>query len=159
MNEKLETAMIKGLILTTNELLNSDAKANEPKKLVDFTKNKETNVIIGITGELEGTLILQSEKSFAVFSAKQMLEIDVDDESEDAKGAIEEFFNIAVGKTKQIFSPSLDTFKVSVPTTIFGSDYNVHVNSDHIKNVTTIDFTIDNTYNVTVNMFIKNLNN
>lgn len=89
----------------------------------------ELSVIIGVVGEIDGTLAFRCSRTLAAEVAGAMLGMEIDSESDDIKDAMGEFFNMIVGSLKRFLAREHDPFSMSVPTTIVGSDYSIFVNT------------------------------
>ena len=105
------------------------------------TLTADTTVIISIVGELNGALAFRCSQQFAATLAGSMLGIEIEPGSEDMKDAIGELFNMIVGAIKRHMTNGSDPFKVSVPTTIIGQDYSVHISAADKADVTYVPFT------------------
>ena len=69
-----------------------------------------------------------------------MLGMEIDAASDDMKDAVGEMLNIIVGAAKTKYSPGNDTFKISIPTTIVGGDYTIHIKADKDDRISLLAF-------------------
>jgi chemotaxis protein CheX len=73
-----------------------------------------------------------------------MLGMEVEEGSDDMKDAVGEMLNMVVGNAKTRYSSENNTFKVSVPTTIIGEDYTIHIKANASDKISLLNFNCNN---------------
>lgn len=141
MDPRLNESVIKATKETFKSLTGDIVQNGTPEKQKISNSPGETSVVISIVGDVTGAITLRCSKTFAASVASKMLGIEIDPDSEDMKDAVGEVLNMIVGATKTYYANGTDPFKLSVPTTIIGEDYTVHIKASSTANVTQIPFT------------------
>jgi chemotaxis protein CheX len=100
----------------------------------------ETSVIISFVGSVSGAVTLKCSNTFASKIASQMLGMEVAAGSEEMKDAVGEMLNMIMGTAKSYYSSEGDPFKISIPTTVIGEDYSVHIKASPGDTVSYLDF-------------------
>jgi len=140
----MDNALNKSLIKATGEILQSmagaDVSCKPPIEKTIRDTTSETSVIITFVGSISGAITLKCSKKLASMIASQMLGMDVEEGSDDMKDAIGELLNMIVGTAKAHYSSDADPFKISIPTTIVGEDYTVHIKADPNDTISLLDF-------------------
>ena len=140
----MDNNLNKSLIKATGEILQAmigaDVSCKLPVERHIKDTDSETSVIITFLGSPSGAVTLKCSTKFASMIAEEMLGVPVDEGSDEMKDAIGELLNMIVGNAKAHYSPEGDPFKISVPTTILGSDYTIHIKADPSDTVSMIDF-------------------
>ncbi len=115
-----------------------------PKEPLDGAGAKsfvaDTSVVISVVGNISGAFVLRCSQKYAAELAGSMLGVEVEPGSEEMKDAIGEVQNMIVGAVKRHLSYSADPYKMSIPTTIVGSDYTVHVHASKATSVGLVPF-------------------
>ena len=140
MDTNLNQAVIKATIDTLEALVGMAVESGPPVESKPDGASRETSVIISFVGDIAGAFTLRCSRQFAAKLASQMLGSEVGEDSDDMKDAIGEMFNMIVGSTKSFYAASGDPFRISVPTTIVGEDYTVHIKLDPGAEVALIPF-------------------
>jgi chemotaxis protein CheX len=100
-----------------------------PSESQDPKFGADTCVVISVVGEPNGALALRCSQKLACDLATMMLGVEIEPGSADMQDALGEVFNMIVGAMKRYLSNGSDPFKMSIPTTIIGTDYTIHVNA------------------------------
>ena len=100
----------------------------------------QTSVIISFVGAISGAFALRCSRKTGAAIAAQMLGTEVPETSDDMKDAVGEFLNMVVGDAKTRFSTDGEAFRISVPTTVVGDRYVLHVSSGGSDTVSTLWF-------------------
>ncbi len=153
MDTTLNQAVIKATEDIFDSMLGWDVKGKAPVEKPINASSAETSVIISIVGNVSGAITLKCTKKLAGEIASGMLGMDVDEDSDDLKDAIGELLNMIVGTAKTRYS-SVDAFKVSVPTTIMGGDYAMHIKASSGDKISLIDFDCDHG-GLSIEVFLK----
>lgn len=140
MNDALNQAVRGAMLEMFQSVLGKTAQGDAPVEAPPNERRYETSVVIGFVGGISGAFALRCSKKAAAHIASQMLGTDVAEGSDDMKDAIGEFFNMVVGATKTRFGSNGDPFKVSVPTTIMGEDYVLHIKANPADKLARLDF-------------------
>ena len=142
MDAALNQAVIKGSESVFESMLGWDVKGKEPVEMPINASSSETSVVISIVGNVSGAITFKCTKAFAKAIASTMVGAEVEDGSDDMKDAVGELLNMVVGTAKATYS-SDDAFKISLPTTIIGGDYTVHIKANSSDTTSLIDFACD----------------
>ncbi len=143
MNDALNDAIRGALEEVAQTVL---GKQSQPVAAVEArgdARQHETSVVISFVGTISGAFALRCTKKVGAAIASQMLGTEIAEGSDDMKDAIGEFFNMVVGVTKTRYASSGEPFKVSVPTTIIGERYVLHVKANADDTMTLLDFRLD----------------
>lgn len=141
MNDVLNDAVIKAVKETFKAVIGSAPQNSPPTETKMNGVQVDTSVIISFVGEVSGVFTLRCSKEFGAKIASQMLGIEISADSDDMKDAIGEMFNMIVGAIKSFYSADTDPFKISVPTTVIGEDYQVQISAGRDPVVSLIAFT------------------
>ena len=142
MDERLNNSMILATKETLSSVLGVDTVCSSPVEEVINTSGGETSVVIGFVGGISGAFTLKCSRELCVQIASDMLGEPVPLDSEDAKDAVGELFNMIVGTAKTHYGESNGSFRMSVPTTIIGEDYTVHVKANQSSTVSVLKFQV-----------------
>jgi chemotaxis protein CheX len=82
----------------------------------------EINVMVGITGEVQGQVILGMERDTALLIARRMIPFEVTDFDELAQSAVQELTNILGGNASANFERLGIQTNLSVPSMLIGKD-------------------------------------
>jgi chemotaxis protein CheX len=95
---------------------------------VDYPPNHDANLtaMIGIAGQLMGTMAVRCTTAAACGMAGAMLGIEVTEPNEDVRDALGEVCNMVAGNFKHKISGLAEGCSLSCPTVISGGDYQVH---------------------------------
>ncbi len=140
----MDVALNQSFIKATEDIFESmlglQLKSNPPVEKPLHDSAGETSVIINIVGSVSGAITLSCSKSFASKLASQMMGMEVAEGSEEMKDAVGEILNMIVGSAKTYYSSDGDPFKMSIPTTIIGGDYSIHIKADPGATVSLLSF-------------------
>ena len=140
MNDVLNNAVIKATKDTFKAVIGCTILNDSPKEMGINGAQVDTSVIISFVGGISGAFTLRCSKEFGASMASQMLGVDIGPESDDMKDAVGELFNMIVGAIKTYYATDGDPFKISVPTTVIGEDYRVHIKAGPDTKVSLITF-------------------
>jgi CheY-specific phosphatase CheX len=143
MNDTLNQAIRDATLEMFQSILGKTAQAAVPMEVQVDARNHETSVVISFVGSLSGAFALRCSRKFAARIASQMLGSEVAEGSDDMKDAIGEFLNMVVGATKTRYPSNGEPFKISVPTTIIGDSYVLHVKANDKEMLSVIEFRCD----------------
>ena len=153
----MDTTLNQAVTKATEEIFDSmlgwSVKGKAPVEKPINVPSAETSVIISIVGNVSGAITFKCAKKLAGEIASGMLGMDVDEDSDDLKDAVGELLNMVVGSAKTGYS-SADAFKISVPTTIMGEDYTVHIKANSGDKISLIDFDCDHS-GFSIKVFLK----
>ncbi len=85
------------------------------------------SVEITMIGGVTGAIIFKCSIEIAVKMASQILGTAVAANSDEMVDAIAELLNMIVGSAKTYYSKEADSFNFSIPTSIIGQDYKLHI--------------------------------
>lgn len=85
--------------------------------------------IMGVVGELTGTIALSFEKGAAVKLVSNFLSMDISEVDDDVADAVGELTNMVSGAAKKIFSDQDIKFNIAIPTVVSGENHTIH----HVK--------------------------
>ena len=140
MNDVLNNAVIKATKETFKAVIGCPIQNDSPAEMKMNGGQVDTSVIISFVGGVSGAFTMRCSKEFGAKMASQMLGIEIGVDSDDMKDAIGEMFNMIVGATKTYYATDGDPFKISVPTTVIGEDYRVHIKAGSDTKVSLISF-------------------
>lgn len=81
--------------------------------------------MVGLAGSHTGVLAIHCPKALALRITSNMLGMEVEEIDDDVNDAMGEIANMVGGDVKHIFSPKGGDLNLSVPTVIYGSDYDL----------------------------------
>ena len=140
MDESLNQSLIKATEGIFEDMLGLSLKSSPPVEIALTDSKGETSVIISIVGAVSGAVTLKCSKKFGTKLASQMLGVEIDEGSEEMKDAVAELLNMIIGSAKSYYSADGDPFKISVPTTIIGDDYSMHIKANPGDTISLLDF-------------------
>jgi len=105
----------------------------------DRKSQHETTVVISFVGTISGAFALRCSTRAASRIATQMLGTPVAEGSDDMKDAVGEFFNMLVGTAKTKYATAGEPFRISVPTTVIGESYVLHIKANDADALTLIE--------------------
>jgi len=85
--------------------------------------------MVGLAGSHTGILAIHCPKTLALRITSNMLGMEVADIDDDVNDAMGEIANMVGGDVKHIFSPKGGDINLSIPTVIYGSDYQLESGS------------------------------
>ncbi len=153
-DNKLNEAVIEATKEMFQSLMGSEIELKGVRQGRADISHYDINVIIGFAGDESGVFILQCPKKLGLDAASKMLGVEITEDSEEMRDAIAELMNMIVGKAKSVYSAEVETFKMSIPTTIVGNNYVVHTKALDYKKESSIDFGY-NGYDFIINVLIK----
>lgn len=154
MNNILNQSIIKATEEILDSVLGWGVKAGAPVEKMINSSSAETSVIISFLGSISGAFTLKCSTKLAGEMASAMLGMEVEAGSEDMKDAVGELLNMIVGAAKTRYSAEGDPFKVSIPTTIMGKDYTVHLKANSSDKISLIDFNCNHD-SMSIEVFLK----
>jgi chemotaxis protein CheX len=143
MDVALNEALIKATKETFKAVIGLGIQNSQPVEKKINGHQVDTSVIISFVGSVSGAFTMRCSKELGASLASIMLGIDIDANSDDMKDAVGELFNMIVGACKSHYASSTDPFKISVPTTVVGGDYTVHIKASSDATVALIPFSCD----------------
>ncbi len=144
MDDVLNLSVIKGTEEMFESVLGWKVTGSAPVEKQIGEAKSEVSVIISFVGAVSGAFVLKCSKKFAAAIASQMLGMEVGEESDDMKDAVGELLNMVVGNAKTYYASKKEGFKISVPSTVIGEDYVVHIKANNGNKMTCINFKCDN---------------
>jgi len=84
------------------------------------------SAIIGFSGKISGNIAIHLSPESACSLVSHMLGMEVDEMDDIVADAMGEMVNMLAGGMKKYASKEEDLFKISVPSTVYGSDYFIH---------------------------------
>lgn len=139
-NDALNTAVAEAMVEMLQSILDGSAESSPAVEAKPNSRPYETSVVISFVGTVSGAFALRCSAAFACLVASRMLGSEVAAGSEEMKDAIGEFFNMVVGAAKARFPSEGEPFKISVPTTIVGSSYVLHIKAGQSDSVGLLGF-------------------
>lgn len=79
--------------------------------------------MVGLAGSYTGILAIHCPKPLALLITSNMLGMEVTEVNDDVNDAMGEIANMIGGDVKHLFSPKGADINLSIPTSIYGSDY------------------------------------
>ena len=143
MNAAINEAIIKATKETFKAVIGCGIQNSPPVEQKINGQQVDTSVIISFVGSVSGAFTMRCSKELGASLASSMLGMDIDADSDDMKDAVGELFNMIVGSCKSHYVSSTDPFKISVPTTVVGGDYTVHIKASSDATVALIPFSCD----------------
>jgi CheY-specific phosphatase CheX len=154
MNDALNEAMCGAIEEVSQTVLGKQVQASPAVETRGDDRRYETSVLISFVGDVSGAFALRCTKKLGAAIASQMLGTEVAEGSDDMKDAIGEYFNMVVGAAKTRYATTGEPFKISVPTTIIGEKYVLHVKANAADVMTLLDFRLD-ADTITVEVYLK----
>jgi len=98
-----------------------------PLERYDLEK-AESNIssMLGLGGDIKGSLDLHFPKNVAVFITSQFLGMEIEDEDDDVRDAIGEVANMVAGGIKTYLASLNIRTELAIPNTIVGTAYRTH---------------------------------
>jgi len=98
-----------------------------PQERYDLEK-AESNIssMLGLGGEIKGSLDLHFPKNVAVFVTSQFLGMEIEELDDDVRDAIGEVANMVAGGIKTYFASCNIRTELAIPNTIVGTGYKTH---------------------------------
>lgn len=115
-----------------NQMCSIEAKVGRPYISDPISANESIIIMIGITGELRGQVVMSFQNDVAVDIASKMMGMPVVDMDDMAKSAIGELGNMILGTTATIFSSNGISVDITPPTI---GDGRMTFSSSHVKNI------------------------
>lgn len=143
MNTALNDAIIKATKETFKAVIGCGVQNSQPVEHKINGQQVDTSVIISFVGSVSGAFTMRCSKELGAALASRMLGIQVQADSDDMKDAVGELFNMIVGACKSHYISDADPFKISVPTTVVGGDYTVHIKASPDATVALIPFSCE----------------
>jgi CheY-specific phosphatase CheX len=153
-NGPLNQAVREATLEMFESVLAKTAEGGAPQSTAAASRSYETSVVISFVGSVSGAFALRCSRKMAAKVASQMLGTDVAEGSDDMKDAIGEFFNMIVGAAKTKYPSTAEPFKISVPTTIIGDDYVLHIKANASEELSLLEFRCDGD-TLSVEVYIK----
>ena len=100
----------------------------------------EVSTIINFVGSITGAYALRCSRKLAGQIASAMLGTTIDEDSEATLDALGELFNMIVGVAKTAHNRAGQSYKMTVPTTIVGGNFSIHIQMKEGADVTTLVF-------------------
>ena len=118
------------------------ARPGEPYLKKDKLARGEVTGVIGLTGEVGGTLSVSFTKSSILSVVSNMFGEEMKEMNEEIKDAVGEITNIISGQARQKLEESGRSLKAAIPTVITGKNHTI----THITPfpVFAVDFSTDN---------------
>lgn len=110
-------------------MLQLDVAVGDPTLINGPSKGKDVSGIIGMTGDVEGVVVLSFDFETALSTVSLFCGEPVDRESEDFSDAVGELCNMVCGGAKAGF-PADETVSISCPSVVIGSGHNVNRPAD-----------------------------
>ena len=154
MDKNLNQAVIQATEEMFDSVVGWKVKSLPPVEETLNGSSAETSVIISFVGNISGAFVLKCTKACAVDIASQMLGMDVSDDSEDLKDAMGEMMNMIAGRAKTDYAEGNESFKISVPTTIVGEDYVVHIKANNGDAISSIGFKCQQ-HELSIEVYVK----
>jgi chemotaxis protein CheX len=108
-------------------MLGSKAKRGAPKISDGKRRPKEIMTLVGLSGEVTGTVAISFPAESAIAVASRLLSTDLDEFDESASDAIGEIVNMVAGGAKAKISEIIgSTLELTLPTIIRGDEYVVY---------------------------------
>ena len=153
MNQQLNQSVIKATEDIFQSMLGLQVQPGSPEEKPINEGTEETNVLISVMGEVSGAFTLKCSTQTATYLTGKMLGTEDEIDMEEIKDAAGELLNMIVGSAMTSYSVSGST-KMSVPTTIIGEDYSVHIKADPDDTVSFIPFKADEA-DLAIDVFVK----
>jgi len=154
MNTRLNEAIIKATKETFKAVIGCGIQNTQPVEQRINGQQVDTSVIISFVGDISGAFTMRCSKELGAALASKMLGVEIDPDSDDMKDAVGELFNMIVGACKSYLESKSDPFKISVPTTIVGGDYTVHIKAASDATVALIPFACDG-HNLSIEIYLN----
>lgn len=109
----------------------------EPKMQKPFLRNPAhpatgyVSGIMGVVGELTGTIALSFEKDTATKLVSNFMSMEITELNDDVIDAVGELINMVSGAAKKIFADEGIKFNIAIPTVVSGKNHTIH----HVKDL------------------------
>jgi len=123
MDVKFINAFVGSIINVFKTMLDEDVKVDKPVLKKDELVTAEVSGIIGLSGEVQGSVVLSFEADVACKIASQFAGADMTIDSADFSDAIGELANMVAGNAKKDFT-GYDA-SISLPSVIIGKGHKV----------------------------------
>ena len=141
MNAELNQTVLQATEEVFESLLGWNVQCGVPVEKTINSLSCETSVVISFVGGISGAVMLKCSNRLAARMASEMLGVEVPEGSEDMQDAVGELMNMIVGAAKTAYARTSDngSLKISLPTTIVGDRYVLHINAEGTERVTLIE--------------------
>jgi CheY-specific phosphatase CheX len=153
MNQQLNQSIITATEEVFETLLGTPVLSGQPEQKPINKETEETTVVISFMGEVSGAFTLKCSKQTAFFLTGKMLGSEEGLTFEDIKDAAGELLNMIVGSALTHYSAN-DRINISIPTTIIGEDYSMHIKAEPDDMVSYIPFQAD-AANLAIDVYVK----
>ena len=153
MNQQLNQSIIKATEEVFETLLGTPVLSGSPEQKPVNKGTEETTVVISFMGEMSGAFTLKCSRQSATFLTGKMLGTEEGLTFEDVKDAAGELLNMIVGSALTHYSAN-GRINISIPTTIIGDDYSMHIKADPGDMVSYIPFQAD-AANLAIDVYIQ----
>jgi CheY-specific phosphatase CheX len=140
MNDALNKAVSEAMVELLQSILDGKAESSPAVEAKANSRAYETSVVISFVGSVSGAFALRCSAKLASLVGSRMLGSDVAEGSDEMKDAIGEFLNMVVGAAKARYPSEGEPFKISVPTTIVGSSYVLHIKAGESDAISLLRF-------------------
>mgnify|MGYP000214498584 CR=1 FL=1 len=101
----------------------------------EIVTDNEANVIIGLTGDIEGSIVYSFSKEIALNIVNQMAGMEIDEIDKFVTSAIGEMANIISGKAATGLAEKNYECDIAPPQTVIGKDAQISTGTDNILSV------------------------
>ena len=141
----VDVNLINPFIAATTNALEMMAMCKPERKKVylktDNTLIGDISGIMGLSGDVSGSIIISFKKDAACTVVGNMLGVTYTEINEEVKDGIQEIVNLVAGQAKSMLTDTEYHFQISIPTCIIGANHQVN----HKKGVPCIvaEFALD----------------
>lgn len=133
MNVELAKPFIKAAVDVLSMMAMVTPKPGKPYVKKDNAAMGDVSGIVGITGDMNGTISITFTKSCAVTIVKNMLGDDIQDIVQDVQDAVGEIVNMISGQARAGLVEQGLNFSGSTPSVIMGDNHTIsHISSSTI---------------------------
>lgn len=140
----MNNVLMESVIKATKEIIRSAVGGSvsnaPPAEGTHDEASSGISVEIAMIGSIQGAIVFNSSIDVAARMASRMLGVSVDEGSADMQDAVAEILNMIIGSAKTFYSKEADPFSFSVPTTIMGNSYTLHIKPDGKNSLSVINF-------------------
>lgn len=101
----------------------------------EIVTDNEANVIIGLTGDIEGSIVFSFSKEIALNIVNKMAGMEIDEIDKFVSSAIGEMANIISGKASTGLAEQSYECNIAPPQTVIGKESKISTGTDNILSV------------------------
>jgi len=116
-------------------MMGVETERGDVKLREEISTDNEANVIIGLTGDIEGSIVYSFSKEIALNIVNEMAGMEIDEIDKFVTSAIGEMANIISGKAATGLAEKNYKCNIAPPQTVVGKDTKISTGTDNILSV------------------------